>query len=164
MFCGQDCREKALLSFHRVECQIMPTLLRLRLRDEDMLTLRMVLITTKQGEDLKDLIEYPFFENCKINTEPSSKKKIKNKNNTKNYKKPAKIRKNFRKSKNEYGKVCSLDDGLIVLSREEMVNKFWNRALVAAILLHVLKSSSHFTKTVQNGLVRISPIFSPQRF
>lgn len=158
MFCGQKCRAEALVSFHRVECQIMPTLLRLQLEDKEMLALRMVLIATKQGEDLKSFTNYSFFETNETKQPTSAKKKKPNMFNKKRNQKPIKTKREIRKRKHMYDKVNTLEDGLTVLSREEMVNELSYQSIIAAILLHVLKSSSYFTKTVQNGLVCVSSV------
>lgn len=69
MFCSKRCRDEAVKLYHRVECEMMPTLLaqhsgpeRSPLETSELLALRILLIVTQQGKEFKRLMTHPIYK------------------------------------------------------------------------------------------------------
>lgn len=62
MFCSDSCRAQAFVQYHRIECQIMNNLKSKIFDMESKLALRMLMIATQQGKDLKKLSEHPVYQ------------------------------------------------------------------------------------------------------
>lgn len=129
MFCSIKCQDAALNNFHRVECQILPSFLKLKLSEREILAVRMLLLATKQGQEMKEFMKDPDF------SQPFVKRKVElnKKYNTKNY-----------------HIICNLEDKLTELSSEDFSHIYLQKATIAAFLLHILKQSKVFTGAVNN--------------
>ncbi|KAK7584217.1 hypothetical protein V9T40_005180 [Parthenolecanium corni] len=62
LFCSDSCRAQAFVQYHRIECQIMNNLKSKIFDMESKLALRMLMIATRQGKDLKKLSEHPVYQ------------------------------------------------------------------------------------------------------
>ncbi len=120
MFCGESCRENALNSFHRIECQVLPLVFSsLKLGKIELLALRILIIASKQGKELANLFEHPLYQR------PFAEKYSDFKN---------------KYSSDDYFSVHNLEDNYAKRS----VNDLFQRSMAAAVLLHILKQSSFF--------------------
>lgn len=64
MFCSQRCRDIAMNRFHRTECSILINAVNLtKVHEKDWLAVRLLLIATKQGEELGMLMQHPVYKN-----------------------------------------------------------------------------------------------------
>lgn len=119
MFCGEKCRDNALERYHRVECQIIYYAHHFNIEDEMWLAMRILMIATKQGKELKALMEHSTFKN------------------------PMEINRKYIPSKfdpEDYLNLHHLEDNANCSPFEESC-KF---GFTAALLLHMLKKSEFF--------------------
>lgn len=120
MFCGKHCREKAFKLFHRTECEILALVRSLEFSKMELLSLRILIIASNQGKELKSLMVHPLY------SYPIMDKYIN-------------VYDKF--ISEDYFSVHNLEDNF---SKRSVQNSF-SRSVVAAVLLHVLKQSSFFS-------------------
>ena len=73
MFCSQRCRDDAMNRFHRTECSILIKAFKFmdEISEKYWLAIRLLLIVTKQGEELEMLMQHPVYKDPFSNV-PSS--------------------------------------------------------------------------------------------
>lgn len=126
MFCDEKCREESMTRYHAIECNILSLLLALGVRKMELLTVRILMIATQQGQSISDLFDDPIFGDPL----PS---------------KPLDI--NTVYNSESYQSVHTLEDNF---SKRPPSDSF-QRATISAILLHVIKSTSFFDNAKSNS-------------
>lgn len=71
MYCSVGCRNDAYNRYHRIECAILPIAWDFGESELAWLSLRILLIATKQGEELETILKDPAFQEPMKNTDPS---------------------------------------------------------------------------------------------
>ncbi|KAK7588103.1 hypothetical protein V9T40_005348 [Parthenolecanium corni] len=61
-FCSEKCLSRAFDEFHRVECPILLTLMKLEIAGDAHLAIRLFLVATKQGANLKSMMQHLVFK------------------------------------------------------------------------------------------------------
>lgn len=119
MFCGLCCRNEAFTRYHRIECEFLSFAVTLEERKVELLTLRLLMVITKQGAELRRMMEDPVFKDPFM-------KKVFNVNET--------------LDPEDSTTIHSLDDNFVRMPAQE---KF-ERAAMAAMLVHILKQTTYF--------------------
>lgn len=121
VFCSDQCYEQALANFHRIECEILPFLISLKLDKMLLLAMRILIVATNQGKHVMHLYNHPVYKQP-MSAVRSTAIEVYN--------------------SSEYLSVHNLEDNY---SKRSVANMF-RRSTDAVILLHALKHSSFFAK------------------
>lgn len=61
MFCSERCRDEAFRLYHQIECQLLPTLVKLDIDKFGLLSLRILMIASNQSKSLNELMRHPIY-------------------------------------------------------------------------------------------------------
>ncbi|XKL63381.1 hypothetical protein PGB90_005745 [Kerria lacca] len=121
MFCNPKCRNEAWEQYHKIECRFLIILFRneVSFSDDELLCLRMFLIATKLGKELKALMEHEVYG--KLMSDKS-------------------FQENTRFCNTDYYNIHNLEDRL-----ENRTNGLWDVVTkTAAHMIHIFKMISFF--------------------